>query len=323
MVHVYRLTTKSLLLENYISFSAETKVYHLEEDIIRPGHLLFTDGRMLMSLNNTSPENALEYTFGDYTPLFRSYPTKGYYDPYLMTGFAQVPSSAKVILLDHRNECLLQFDREHIEIEHFALECKNNEDARVNLKREYRYMFCDSYPGDNHLNYPTSILIDVKQPSRLFITDTENCLLRALDMDTKNMSTVSCTVERRFHMVQDPASGDLFTTCERGIGRYDYAKGLFQLFSGHFRNLYLPGFSLKFDMVTGLCLLNSDSLVVADFPDNKLHVLHLSKNTTTPLYVKELNGTAIPLTFSMLYSNGTLYLGTDGGGIKALQGKNL
>ena len=275
-------------------------VHHIEEDLFKPGNVLFSDGSSLKTTNGIATSlvtgsasiQGYNESTGD-TARFRR-----------ITGFLQVASTSEVLAVDSGNMCLRAIDR------------RTNETKPV----VGRYM--GMYPNALHKavrsNFisPSKIMNDIRNSQKVFIIDYRRIYLFELQGVTPSQYVTANSEIRG--LTQDSATGDLYVLFKQSITRVKYNN-----FKNHRRVAGTPSslsilnegpFSQsRFGDLRDIVLINKGTqILVADFRNQRMRVLDLRVNMTTSfcghLY-QFCNNSIVPESLGVV--NGSLYIGSN------------
>ena len=183
-------------------------VYHMEEDMLHKGNLLLADQHSLKAVNieNRNVLSVAGVALED-----------GYAEGVgqnarfnIIAGFIQL-SPSKIIVLDTRNHCVRSVDRKTQATNVIAGVCTS-----------------EGYAENNATLFrsPRTIILDVKKPRQLIVTDRGNRALRTIDVKTHHVKTLfknnDTSTETYQGILQDPTTGDIYLTFRHGIARFDY-----------------------------------------------------------------------------------------------------
>ena len=272
--------------------STSDYVEHMESDRYRPGFIVYTDSRALMT---TSDGTTTHLIAGKWTE-------KGYKEGVgaearfdLITGFAQI-SEKLVVVADYHNYCMRLIDRTSNTTSLFSGRCKF---------RGYE----DGRPG--RFRYPWSVVIDQRDKNQLLIADIGNAAVRTVDVMSRVVGTLvkSDSLERIRGITQEEKSGDLFVTTYHALYRITYIQRTVSLISGSpgsnygYRDSTL--LDSLFDNLLELIFITPKTLLIAAQNNYKLRLLDIESDKVTTLSVT--NSLYRPT--SLLLTNNSLYVG--------------
>ena len=122
----------------------------------------------------------------------------------IIAGFIQL-SPSKIIVLDTRNHCVRSVDRKTQATNVIAGVCTS-----------------EGYAENNATLFrsPRTIILDVKKPRQLIVTDRGNRALRTIDVKTHHVKTLfknnDTSTETYQGILQDPTTGDIYLTFQIG-----------------------------------------------------------------------------------------------------------
>ena len=266
-------------------------VYHMELDRYRPGFIIYTYEHALMTSDGTT------------THLIAGSSTQeGYREGEgaearfgTITGFAQI-SEKLVVVADRSNDCMRLIDRTTNKTSVFSGQCES---------RGYD----DGSPGQ--FNYPYFVVIDKLNKNQLFIADSANNAVRTVVADSRVVGTFvwSDSLKHIRCITQEEESGDLYVTALNALYRITYTQITVTLISGSpgWNSGYGDSTLLNslFDYPRELLFITFNTLLIADWDNNKLRLLDMKSDKVTTLHVT--NSLYRPA--SLLLTNNSLYVG--------------
>lgn len=256
-----RLDKTTSRIETFVNTT--TIVWHMEEDRFIPGNILYSEiSRMKTTDGNTT------------TTVIDSASSPAHF-----LVFHQL-NDTLIVSTDIALPCLRLIDRTiHNRTTTLAGLCSNS-----------GYGFEDG--SDAKFQSPRSIILDVKNSSRLLVSDRRNNAIREVNINSGFVGTFykAGTIHGPEDIYQDSVSGDLYITTNYSriyILRYDSFAEI-QIsstsdgyFDGKFR-------SARFYTPSETVLVNERTvLLVADHNNNRLRIMDLLTNTTSSLCTGE------------------------------------
>ena len=263
----------------------------MELDRYRPGYLLYTEETALMTSDGTTTHliagNSTKYGYregvGDEARFTYIY------------GFAQI-SEKLVVVADSNNNCLRLIDRSTNKTSVFSGLCES---------RGYK----DGSPGQ--FDYPFFVVIDKRDKNQLFITDYRNSAVRTVNANSRVVGTFVWSDSLKYirGITQEEESGDLYVTALNALYRITYTQRTVTLISGSpgWNSGYGDSTLLNslFDYPRELLFITFNTLLIADWDNNKLRLLDMKSDKVTTLHVT--NSLYRPA--SLLLTNNSLYVG--------------
>ena len=273
--------------------STSTYVEHMELDRYRPGNLVYTDWRALMTGDGTTihliagKSSELGYREGVGAAARFS----------RITGFTQI-SEKLVVVADSHNGCMRLIDRTTNKTSVFSGQCRNG------------VGYQDGRPGQ--FGYPRSVVMDQRDKNQLLIVDQNNRAVRTVNVKSQIVGTFvrSESLWAMIGITQDEKSGDLLVTALDALYRVTYTKRTVSLISGSPGSIsygYRDSTLLDslFDWPKELIFITPKTLLVADDNNHKLRLVDMNSDKVTTLNVK--NSLYSPT--SLLLTNDSLYVG--------------
>ena len=271
---------------------------HLERDKFVPGDIIFSD------------TNALKTTDGTDTHNIAGIATQsGYVEGvgtlarlYFITSFLQL-STDRVLITDWGNHCVRSLDRKTNETMAYVGNCTNSG---------------NKYGTDALLTYPRKIIVDIKNPTCLLLAEYGG-IIKSVKIANGNVSYFGSIVDYNlFNMIQEKDTGDLFVTFLHGVGLLDYQTREFSVIAGSGQLGFNDGSfnQMQFHIPLAIKFLNSHTLLVSDFDNNRLRVLDLITNMSSSIcsgYGQadgDFSTCSLASPLGMQILNETLYIGT-------------
>lgn len=283
----------------------------MEEDRYIQGNILFTElGLFRMKTTNGSTTSVV---FGEANSSLDSTSLPGF------GGFYQL-NETLVVSVDITQPCIRLVDRTNF----------NQATTYAGLCR----MFGRGYEDGENARFgkPLSILLDIKNSSRLLVTDKENDAIREIHVESGFVDTFYKVgkIYGPKDMHQDSVNGDLYITDQYSrifILRYNSLDKI-QISSsneGYFDGSFQDA---RFQQPAEMYLINGrTALLVADHGNHRLRIMDLVTNSTTSVCSgaighndSDLETCSLDSPRSLLIIADTLYIG-DGSGIRQIKGE--
>ena len=267
-------------------------VQHMELDRFRPGFIVYTDNHALMTSDGTTTHliagNSTQYGYREGVGAEARF--------IYMYGFTQI-SERLVVVTDTDNHCMRLIDRSTNTTSLFSGQCKS---------RGYQ----DGCPG--RFNAPWSVVMDKRDKNQLLITDHYNKAVRTVDVMSQAVGTFvkSDSLYGITGITQEEKSGDLYVTADNAVYRIACTQRTVTLISGS-PGRYSYGYrdSTLLDSLFywphELIFITPDTLLIADYHNNKLRLLDMKSDKVANLRVT--NSLTYPT--SPLLTNNSLYVG--------------
>ena len=140
----------------------------------------------------------------------------------------------------------------------------------------------DTADGTNaFLSSPVKLILDVKNPGHVFISERAGPL-KSMRISDQNVTTLWNGEEGCLWMIQEPTTGNLFAACRSFVGLFTGNGTLMIIAGSPLVNGFQDG-SFKnslFNKPVGMTFLDSETLIVTGFENDRLRVLDLRTNTT-------------------------------------------
>ena len=265
--------------------TASDYVYHLQLDLYQPGYIIYTDKYALMTSN------------GDKTHLIAGNPAENGYKGGVgeearfgaIHGITHI-SKRLVVVVDTSNHCLRVIER-------------------TTRSTSVLSGICRGSPGyqDGRLarfNLPLSVVVDQKDKHQLHVTDFFNKAVRTVNVKSRIVSTFvkSDSFTRLNFMTQHKQTGDLYVTPDRSVFKIAYVTKKITLISAN------PYGNDPFKELYGLIFISHDTLLLADYSNNKLRLLDTHTHEATTLNVSNASNN-LRLPISILLTDNCLYVG--------------
>ena len=267
-------------------------VCHMELDRYRPGYLLYTEKRALMTSDGTTTHliagNSTQWGYREGVGGKARFST-------IIGGFAQI-SEKHVVVADRYNHCMRLIDRSTNKTSVFSGQCKS---------RGYE----GGSPGQ--FKYPYFVVIDKQDKNQLFIADSSNAAVRNVTVNSRVAGTFVQSDSLKYirGITQDEKIGDLYVTAYHALYRITYTQRTVSLISGspgdnsRYRDSTL--LDSRFDWPYELILNAPETLLVADSWNNKLRLLDMNSDKVTTLTATN----SMDKPASLLLTNNSLYVG--------------
>lgn len=261
----------------------------MEEDLSRPGHILYTNRHSLSTTdgqdNFTITGNTTQrgYKEGSRSrALFRE-----------ITGFTQV-SKDVVIAVDKDNHCLRRINMTtYGHTSTFSGQCQ-------------RSGYWNTRPAQ--FTFPWSVVKDNKNQKKFLVTDSGNQAIRTVDRETGSVLLFAKhpTMLKDIRYLTQHKSGDIYVTADAAVYRITYSTKKIEIFAGQAstRKGYRDGpllNSLFYDLYD-LMFIGPDTLFVLDSWNSRIRLVDLnSKQVTTHQ--------TIGAPYSLLLTRSSLFVG--------------
>ena len=150
--------------------------------------------------------------------------------------------------------------------------------------------------------------MDKRDKNQLLITDGTNAAVRTVDVMSQDVDTFlkSDSFKDLKDITQEEKSGDLYLTARHAVYRIKYVEKTVSLISGYGSG-YGGGTLLEslFNWPLELTFIRPETLLVADYNNNKLRLLEMKSDSVTTLNVTNL----LSRPTSLLLTNDSLYVG--------------
>ena len=210
--------------------------------------------------------------------------------------FAQI-SEKLVIVADLRNHCLRLIDRTTNNTSEFSGLCGGS------------FGYEDGRPG--RFKLLESAVLDKRDKNQLLILDPNNLAVRTVNVSSRVVDTFVWSDSLKYirGITQEEESGDLYVTAYHALYRITYTQRTVTLISGSpgWNSGYGDSTLLNslFDYPRELLFITSNTLLIADWDNNKLRLLDMNSDKVTTLNVT--NSLYRPA--SLLLTNNSLYVG--------------
>ena len=260
-------------------------VYHMELDRYRPGFIVYTEKPALMTSDGTTTHliagNSTQYGYREGVGAEARFS--------YIKGLEQI-SEKLVVVADSANHCMRLIDRTSNTSSLFSGQCKS---------RGYQ----DGRPS--RFRYPWSVVTDQRDKNQLLITDFD--AVRTVDVMSRAVGTFVTSDSLRYSrgITQEEKSGDLYVTADNALYRIAYTQRTVSMISGSTGG-YQDSTLRKslFNYLEALIFITPETLLVADYDNNKLRLLDMKSDKVTTLNVtNSLNYPA-----SLLLTNNSLYV---------------
>lgn len=261
------------------------QIFHMELDKYKDdGSILISSNKHLQTTNGKETSNLLSF---------------------LITSFTQGETTL-VYIVDHYRHCIKKFNRKKSKLRTLAGTCATSG-------------YAEGTVGVGRLNRPWGVVIDIRNPDKLLVTDRNNYALRSVDVKTGKLSTVI-----RLHGLFLPnslvwAGNDLLVTNYFSISRVSW------LTNNQVRNTHLVGTTTsghklgsfntaQFSSIVQIAKLEEGKYMVADYGSKRLKLLDMNKRVVGLVCIRESVTESCELSespLSMLSVGETLYVGTD------------
>ena len=268
--------------------STSDYVYHMDLDRYRPGFIVYTEKPALMTSDGTT------------THLIAGNSTQRGYREGVgaearfndIAGFVQI-SEKIVVVAEYVNQCMRLIDRTTNKTSVFSGQCKS---------RGYE----GGLPGQ--FSYPHFVVIDKRDKNQLFITDFFNSAVRNVTVNSRVAGTFVQSDSLKYirGITQEEKSGDLYVTADNALYRITYTQRTVTRISGSGSpgNRHSTLRKSLFNYLEALIFITPETLLVADYANNKLRLLDMKSDKVTTLNVtNSLNYPA-----SLLLTNNSLYV---------------
>lgn len=270
------------------NISTYSIVLHIERDLYNnDGSILFGTFGYLQTTDGTTT-----------TTLFASRKNP-------IAGFVQL-NHTHLVFSNYKRHCIMLLDRSSNSVSKLAGKCgwPGYEDG-------------NKYTG--RLYGPTSIVLDLENSNRIYVADTKNDKLRAVDIETGQLSTIISTGLRNPRgMVW--ANGDLLITNLNYISHtlwLSNGAAIIEILAG----LRARGYSdstfgqSRFNHPIDICEIESNKYLIADYKNKVLRLLDLSRGVVGPVCINRespcTTSTKLPSNPRSLAKIGdTIYVGT-------------
>lgn len=275
---------------------------HMEEDLMYPGNIIFSDARTIRTTDGKN--NSVIAGNPSYEGYLEGTGTSARVNH--VGGFYQM-NSTHLIFTDRVNHCLRMLNRQTRETSPFAGKCGTSG-------------FQDGI--DSRFYYPWSIIKDESSPNKVIVADTSNHAMRRVDLVTKRVTTMLRTAATSPRSMVFNKKGHLLISQSNMLSEFRLADLLNTNVVGSKLTGTLDGpFSrARFYYPYEIINVRDDVHLVADMGTNKIRIVDREQAWVRSICggeAKTSNGDLITCALdnprSLLLVGEKLYIGTDYG----------
>ena len=258
-------------MSTYQKVDSARWIYHLEPDLYKPGHVIYTDGKTLRSTDGRTTSLIVGSEFSNFYSFRDGVGDEVEFSTIL--GFAQI-NSTHLVAADLYNHCLRLISRITRKSYPYAAQCGSQNTGLYDGKL-------------SKFAYPAAVIKDRRSgDTSLLVLDRNNNAIRSVD-EQGHVTTViqSDELDRPVAMTWDVMNENIaYISNKNHISRLDLANLTLTRLSGDLAKSGSQDGSFSsalFHQPRSILMLNEKRLLVADQDNSKLRMLDLSDEVVT------------------------------------------